>query len=216
MSKKLTQAEKDAKKAASADAKAAKKEAADKAKADKKANRAKLVRKSAPFRKYGASPAGHFADSMAALQNRLVAMGKKVARWNETVPKMIAEMVGTVEKPGPVEKLRAEFETMAVAGFKPKKGGAKKLRGFKPLTIVRISAEGLTELQKDFPELTPEHVIMTTHKAEETDTRISLCCFDSKCEDNEGQFLGRLSYKCVSLPPAPAVEAPAADESEAA
>ncbi len=208
----MTQAEKDAKKSASVQAKADKKAAADKAKEEKKANRAKLVRKSAPFRKYGASPAGHFADSMTALQNRLIAMAKKVKRWNDTLPAMIAEMIGTTEKPGPVEKLRAAFEEMATVGFKPKKGGVKKLRGFKPLTIVRVTAEGLEELQKDFPNLTPDHVIMTTHAAEETDVRISLCCFDSTCENNEGQFLGRISYKLVSLvpPPAPAVEEAAA------
>lgn len=192
MSKKLTQAEKDAKKTASATAKAEKKATADKAKADARAARPKLERTAPPFRKYGTSPAGHFADSIAAFQRRMTAMGKRVARWSESLPKTIADLVA------PVEKLRAEFETMATANFRPRKGGARRILGYKPGTVVALSADALDLLHKDFPDLTDRHVVFVSRTVEDGDKVVPLHCFDATKEGGLGQFLGRVTYKWVS------------------
>ncbi len=217
MSKKLSAEEKAAKKDAATKEKAEKKAAAEAAKAAKKAARPKLVRKSAPFRKYATSPAGHFADSISALQRRLGEMGKKTARWGAPVAAAIAALSM------PVEALRSVFEAMAAEGFKPKKGGAKRAPyapgTFTVGTVVKLSAEALSYLQRDFSELTADHVVIVAHTYEEGDKSIPLCCFDTSKEMNQGQWLSRISYKWLT--PVSAVEAPAipstgTDESESA
>lgn len=211
MSKKLSAEEKAAKKDAASKAKAEKKAAADAAKAAKKAARPKLVRKSAPFRKYAESPAGHFADSISALQRRLGEMGKKTSRWGAPVAAAIAALST------PVEALRSVFESMAAEGFKPKKGGAKRTPSFTAGQFVKLSPEAFSYLKKDFGELTPEHLIIVAHTVEEGDKSIPVCAYDATKDQNQGQWLGRVSYKWLSTVPAATEETtPESTESAAA
>ncbi len=212
MSKKLSAEEKAAKKDAATKEKAEKKAAAEAAKAAKKAARPKLVRKSAPFRKYATSPAGHFADSISALQRRLGEMGKKTARWGAPVAAAIAALAT------PVEALRSVFESMAAEGFKPKKGGAKRAPyaagTFAAGCRVTLSADAFSFLKRDFDELTTEHRVIVAHTFEEGDKSIPVCAYDESKDLCQGQWLGRVSYKWLT--PVSADAAPAETESAAA
>ncbi len=138
--------------------------------------------------KYKDSPTGHFADVTFSIVARLDKLLAKAGKWDPKISAYAEE-----SKVG-LGKLLGVFNELEEAGFKPSRSNAKK--PFQPGNMVKLDAKALALLQKDFPTLSNDHVILVALSMEDGDKSIPLSVAND--DGSPGQFLGRVSKKFLS------------------
>lgn len=210
-----TKEEKAAAKAANAqkkaDEKAAKKKAAEEKKAAEKAAKA-AAKANAPkkggrpagnkARKYKDSAAGHFADVLGLIVNRMKKVSAKVGKWepltrNAETGEPVLTVVDTLNT-DKITALIATLNTMAAAGFKPVRAkSTKPPKAKKTLAIgdrVTVNDAGMELLHRDFSSLTNEHNIIVAATFKEGDKAIPLIVKG----DSSELYVGRVSKKFLT------------------
>lgn len=106
-------------------------------------------------RKYGASPAGHFADLLVLMQSRVGKIAGKAGKWNADVASNLATAGATLQAAA------MALQTMAAENFKPVRAhGGVPAKTFRPGQSVKVNDDGMALLKLDFPQLTNDHEIV--------------------------------------------------------